>query len=233
MISVDGLCKRFGGTVAIDGVSFEVDRGEVVGFVGPNGAGKTTTLRILAGFLAADSGRASVAGFDVERERAHACARLGYLPESVPLYDDMRVEAFLRFRARIKGVARGELSERVELVMRRLSVSERRRQVIGTLSKGWRQRVAIADALIAAPPVLILDEPTTGLDPVQVRDLRELLAELAGEHTVLLSSHRLDEIEALAQRVVVLVGGRVVAVGAPSELAGDRRLEDVFVELAR
>jgi len=232
VISVDGLCKRFGSTVAIDDVSFRVERGEVLGFVGPNGAGKTTTLRIIAGYLAADRGRVSVAEIDVERERAHACAQIGYLPESAPLYDDMRVEDFVRFRARIKGVAAADLRERVDSALRKMAVADRRRQVIGTLSKGYRQRVAMADALVATPPVLILDEPTAGLDPVQVRELRALLADLAGEHTILLSSHRLDEVEALAARVVVLVGGRVVAAGTPREIAGDRSLEDVFVELA-
>jgi len=229
VISVDGLCKRFGRTVAIEEVSFEIGRGEVVGFVGPNGAGKATTLRILTGFLAADRGSARVDGFDVARERARACARIGYLGEATPLYGDMRVEAFLCFRARLKGVARGE----VGAAMERAGVGDRGRQIISTLSKGYRQRVGLADALLGAPPVLILDEPAAGLDPVQVRELRELLSGLGADHTVLLSSHRLDEVQAIAGRVIVLVSGRVVADGAPAELAGDRSLEDVFLELAR
>ena len=233
MIHVEGLCKRFGRTVAIEDVSFRVQRGEVVGFVGPNGAGKTTTLRIVTGFLAADRGRVHVDDLDVERERARACARIGYLPESTPLHSDMRVDDFLTFRAQIKGVARAERDSAVNWAMQRAQVTERRRSVIGTLSKGYRQRVGVADALVARPPILILDEPTAGLDPVQVRELRELLAELAGEHTILLSSHQLREVEAVADRVIVLVGGKVVADGAPDELAGDGSLEEVFLELAR
>ncbi len=233
MIHVEGLCKRFGRTVAIEDVSFRVERGEVVGFVGPNGAGKTTTLRIVTGFLAADRGRAWVDDFDVERERARACAHIGYLPESTPLYRDMRVDDFLTFRAQIKGVAAVDRASAIEWAMERVRVTDHRRRVIGTLSKGYRQRVGVADALVARPPVLILDEPTAGLDPVQVRELRELLGELAGEHTILLSSHQLREVEAVADRVVVLVGGKVVADGTPEELAGDGSLEDMFLELAK
>ena len=233
MIRVEGLCKRFGRTVAIDGVNLAVGRGEVVGFVGPNGAGKTTTLRIVTGFVAADAGRVWVDDIDVARERSRACARIGYLPETAPVHPEMRVDSFLRFRARIKGVARSEVNDRVDAAMARAHVDDRRRSVIGTLSKGYRQRVGLADALVASPPVLILDEPTAGLDPVQVREVRELLTELAGDHTVLLSSHQLREVEAVAARVVVLVGGKVVAEGAPADIAGDSSLEDVFLELAR
>ena len=232
MIRVDGLCKRFGRTVALDGVSFSVERGQVVGFAGVNGAGKTTPLRILAGYLAADRGSSRVAGLDVARARAGAAASVGYLAEAAPLYDDMRVADFLRFRARIKGVARADLAARVAGAIERMSLADRRRAAIATLSRGSRQRVALADALVAAPPVLLLDEPTAELDPVQVRELRASIGALAGDHTVLLSSHRLDELEALAQRVVVLANGRVVAIGSPGELAGDRTLEDAFVELA-
>ncbi len=231
MISVDRVTKRFGRTVAIEDASFDVDRGEVVGFVGPNGAGKTTTLRIMAGFLAPDAGTVQINGYDVQRERPQACAQLGYLPESVPLHADMRVAAYLRFRARIKGVPRARIGERVDAAMARVAVTDRADDVIGTLSKGYRQRVGIADALVAAPPVLLLDEPAAGLDPVQAREFRDMLRELAADHAIVLSSHQLHEVQAVAHRMVVVAGGRVVADGTPADIAGDGALEDAFVAL--
>jgi len=238
VIEVAGLGKCFARRRVLRGVTFTIERGEVVGFVGPNGAGKTTTLRILTGFLDADEGRARIAGFDLERERAAAVSRVGYLPESTPLWPDMRVGELLAFRARAKGVRRREVHARVDAVIDTCGLGPERRRLVGQLSKGYRQRVGLADALLADPPVLILDEPTSGLDPVQVRGLRALLGELARERTVLLSTHILGEVERVASRAIVLVGGRVVADGPPREL--DRGLdlpdgadlEDVFVALA-
>jgi len=238
VIRVDRVEKRFGTAAALRNVSFSVARGEVVGFVGPNGAGKTTMLRIITGFLDADSGRVQVDGLDVDRERAAACSRIGNLPETVPLYGDMRVEEYLRFRARVKGVGRAELAARVEAALAQAGIADHRRRLISRLSKGYRQRVGIADTLIARPSILVLDEPTVGLDPMQVRSFRALLGELAVDHTILLSSHVLAEVGAVASRVVVLVAGRVVADGAlddlraRAELGADASLEDVFVALA-
>lgn len=193
---------------ALDGVSFRVEKGEIVGFLGPNGAGKTTALRILCGYLAPDAGTVRVDGVDVVAAPREAQARIGYLPENAPLYGEMRVADYLVFRARLKGVrdARGA----AEAAMGRLGVAEVARRRIGELSKGWKQRVGVCDALVARPPVLVLDEPTSGLDPAQIRELRELIRELGRDHTVLVSSHILPEIEAIASRVVILVGGRVV-----------------------
>jgi ABC-2 type transport system ATP-binding protein len=238
VIRVERVSKRFGRTRALSEVSFAVARGEVVGFVGENGAGKTTTLRIITGFLDPDAGRVLVAGCDVTRERGAARRHLGYLPENVPLYGDMRVEEYLRFRARLKGVARGEVSARVDDALERVDLVAVRRRIVGELSKGFRQRVGLADALVARPPILILDEPAAGLDPVQVRELRQLLAALGSEHTVLLSSHVLPEVEAVADRVVMLAAGRVVAEGTPAALREGLGLdagasfEEVFVALA-
>lgn len=237
MIRVEGLAKRFGSTVALRDVSFRVARGEVVGFVGPNGAGKTTTLRIITGFIDPDAGRAIVDGIDVAREGARARQRIGYLPESAPLYRDMRVAEYLLFRARLKGQSRREAATRVDAVVEQVGIADHRRRLIGRLSKGYRQRVGLADALVARPPILILDEPTAGLDPIQVREFRRLLIELAEQLTVLLSSHILTEIEAVASRVVVLSQGDIVGAGRVQELrhdAGvpaDASLEDVFVAL--
>jgi ABC-2 type transport system ATP-binding protein len=214
VISVEGLVKRYGRVVALDGVSFTVGRGQVVGFLGPNGAGKTTTLRIVAGFLAADGGRVLVDGIDVAREPLAAQRRIGYLPEGAPCYDDMRVADFLGYRARLKGAPRSGVA-RALAAAHVADVAARR---IGQLSKGYRQRVGLADALVADPPILVLDEPTAGLDPNQIREVRDLVRELARERTVLLSTHILSEVEALAAHVVILVGGRVVAAGAPETL---------------
>ncbi len=238
MIRLERVGKKFGAITALRGVSFAVARGEVVGFVGPNGAGKTTALRIIAGFIDADEGRVEVAGYDVRTERKVACAELGYLPESVPLYDDMRVGEYLEFRARIKRVKRREVAARVGEVLAELGLEERRSQRIADLSKGYRQRVGLADALVARPPVLILDEPFAGLDPVQVHDLRRRLRDLASDHTILFASHLLPEVAAIASRLVVIVGGQIVADGTVDELrdelgmAADSSFEAVFIALA-
>ena len=238
MIALAGVSKAFGAARALHDVSFSVGAGEVVGFVGPNGAGKTTTLRLISGYLSPDAGTIAVDGIDVERDRRAACARIGYLPETVPLYREMRVADYLAFRARLKGVARNEVEAQVERALERTHTVEVRRRPIGVLSRGFRQRVGLADALVASPPVLLLDEPTAGLDPVQVREFRELLADLAGTHTVLLSSHILPEIEAVTDRVVMLAGGQVVADGDPAALresaglGAEASFEEVFIALA-
>jgi ABC-2 type transport system ATP-binding protein len=239
MIRLKGVTKRFGRTVALRDVSFEVGRGEVVGFVGPNGAGKTTALRIISGYIDADRGTVTVAGRDVPTQRREARRNLGYMPESVPLHREMRVAEYLRFRARIKGVARADVRARVDAVCGQAQIEDKRREIIGRLSKGYRQRVGIADALVAEPPILILDEPTAGLDPVQVRSFRKLVKALARDHTVLISSHALAELEAVTSRIVALIDGEKVADAAPAELReelelnADTALDDVFVELAR
>lgn len=238
MIRVDGVEKRFGAAHVLRGVSFSIGENEIVGFVGPNGAGKTTTLRVMTGFYAPDAGRVSISGLDVALSPIEARTLLGYLPENTPLYPEMRVVEYLLFRARLKGVARAQRADRVDEVCERLEITDRRRQRIAELSKGYRQRVGLADALVAKPPVLLLDEPTSGLDPVQTKELRELLSRLGQSHTVLLSTHALAEVEAMCGRVIVLVGGRVVADGTPAQLldqAGlpeSAGLEAVFSALA-
>ncbi|HYV36711.1 MAG TPA: ATP-binding cassette domain-containing protein [Gemmataceae bacterium] len=209
MISVQNLSKYFGPVMAIDRVSFEVDRGEVVGFLGPNGAGKTTTMRILTSYLPATSGVAKVAGFDVMTESMDVRRNIGYLPESVPLYPEMRVEEYLDFRAKLKGVPRKERTKRIEYCLDRCRVREVRRRLTGTLSKGYRQRVGLADAMIADPAILIMDEPTVGLDPIQIRETLALISELGESHTILLSTHILSEVEAICERVIIINAGRI------------------------
>ncbi len=208
MISVHNLTKYFGPVMAIDGVSFEVERGEVVGFLGPNGAGKTTTMRILTSYLPATSGIAKVAGYDVMTQSYDVRRNIGYLPESVPLYPEMRVEEYLNYRAKLKGVDRKERVGRIDYCMDRCRVREVRRRLNGTLSKGYRQRVGLADAMIHDPPILILDEPTAGLDPVQIRETLALIQELGDSHTILLSTHILAEVEAICERVIIINAGR-------------------------
>ena len=218
MISVSHLRKEFGDVVAVDDLSFEMHEGEVVGFLGPNGAGKSTTLRILTCFLPATRGSVKIAGKDVLTDSLEVRRRLGYLPESVPVYPDMRVEEYLRFRAYLKGVARRDLKRRVDAALDRCGCLDMRRRMIGKLSKGYRQRVGIADAIVSDPPILILDEPTSGLDPNQRVEVRRLIAALGADKTVLLSSHILAEVEAVARRVVILRRGKIVADGEPAAL---------------
>jgi len=235
LIRLEQVEKRFGATRALDRVSFAVARGEVIGLVGPNGAGKTTALRVLSGFLRPDRGGVWVDGIDAVARRREAAARIGYLPEGPPLYPELRVEEQLRFRARLKGVPRREVAARVDEVLEQVSARDQRRVLIGRLSRGYRQRVGLADALLARPDVLLLDEPTSGLDPAQVRDLRRLLAEVAGDRAVVLSSHALAELEAVAGRLVVLARGRVAGDGRPDELRArfnlpaTASLEEVFM----
>jgi gliding motility-associated transport system ATP-binding protein len=214
MIHVENLVKRYGPQEALAGVSFDVAKGEILGFLGPNGAGKTTTMRILTCFLPATAGVAQVAGFDVFSQSVEVRRNIGYLPESVPLYPEMRVTEYLDFRARLKRAARG----RIDTVIGQCGLGEVARKTIGALSKGFRQRVGLADALVANPPILILDEPTVGLDPNQIREVRQLIRELGKEHTILLSTHILPEVEMVCGRVVIIDRGRVLAQGTPAEL---------------
>ncbi len=218
MITVRGLTRRFGPVTAIEGLDFELQKGEVVGFLGPNGAGKSTTMRILAGYLPASEGAAVVAGFDVLRQSMEVRRRIGYLPESVPLYAELRVEEMLEFQGRLHGLSRAERRQRIPRVLERAGIADRSRAIIGRLSRGQRQRVGFAVALLPDPQVLILDEPTSGLDPLQRLEIRKLLSELAREHTVLLSSHILPEIEAVCPRVIILSHGRIAADGSKDEL---------------
>ena len=218
MISVFHLTKHYRGCTAVDDLSFEVGRGEVVGFVGPNGAGKTTTMRVLAGFLAATGGDVQVAGYDVRTQSKEVRRRIGYLPESVPLYDEMRVDEYLRYRARIKRLPVRRLRSRVAEVKERCGLLDVGRTLIGRLSRGYRQRVGLADALVHDPELLILDEPTLGLDPDQNRQVRNLIGDLRDRHTILLSTHILPEVERTCNRLLVIRQGRIVAAGAPAEL---------------
>jgi ABC-2 type transport system ATP-binding protein len=218
MIEVDRLSKYFGPVMAIDNITFEVGRNEVVGLLGNNGAGKTTIMRILTTYLPATSGRARVAGHDVMTESMEVRRSIGYLPESVPLYTEMRVEEYLNYRATLKGVDRRERQKRIESSLERCRVREVRRRLVGTLSKGYRQRVGLADAMLHDPPLLILDEPTDGLDPVQKRETLATLKEFGQTHTVLLSTHLLSEVEAICSRVVILDRGHLGIAKKLSEL---------------
>ena len=223
MIKVDNLTKRFGRHSAVSGASFEAADGEVVGFLGPNGAGKTTTIRILTGFLPATSGTATVDGLDVGEHPMETRRRIGYLPESVPLYRDMRIREYLRFRGHIKGLRGDSLRRRMDEVIERCGLGDVRRKMIKTLSKGFRQRVGLADALIHDPPLLILDEPTNGLDPNQIRSIRNLIKELGESHTILLSTHILSEVEMICDKIVIIDGGTVLASDTPSNLVSTMR----------
>ena len=223
MIKVEKLTKRYAGFTAIEDLSFEVEKGEIVGFLGPNGAGKSTTMRILTGYLPATSGSASVAGFDVFEQSLEARKHLGYLPESTPLYLDMRVNEYLSFRAALKGVPGSKVRERVGDVIELCDLQEKQRAIIGTLSKGQRQRVGIADALVHDPDLLILDEPTIGLDPNQIRHVRELIKNLAQKRTVLISTHILSEVEVMCSRVIVIHKGKIRASDTAENLLNSHR----------
>jgi ABC-2 type transport system ATP-binding protein len=224
MIEVRGLVKRFGNKVAVDSVSFSAERGQIVGVLGPNGAGKTTTLRMICGYLRPTAGTAIVAGVDVAADSLGARQKLAYLPESVPLYPEMRVAEYLQFRAGIKRVPAAKRRAAIARALEQAGIADRRHQTIGTLSKGYRQRVGLADVLVARPPLLVLDEPTAGLDPNQVLQVRALIRELRGDHTVLLSSHILSEVELTCDQVVIFHHGRVVAQGSPELLQQDAQL---------
>jgi gliding motility-associated transport system ATP-binding protein len=223
VIEVQHLTKRYGPVTAVDDVSFRVERGEILGFLGPNGAGKTTTMRILTGYMPATEGKAIVAGFDVFDQPIEAKRRTGYLPETPPLYPDMSVLEYLQFVAKIKGVPSGERKQRVQEVMARTRIDDMANRLTGRLSKGYKQRVGLAQALIHNPDVLILDEPTAGLDPKQIIETRELIKELAGDHTIILSTHILPEVAQTCQRVVIINKGRVVAIDTPDNLTARLR----------
>ena len=232
MIHVSNLTKYYGDYAAVRDVSFDVARGQIVGFLGPNGAGKSTTMRILAGYMTATSGRATIDGLDVFWQPVEVRRRIGYMPESCPLYPEMRVAEYLRYRAGLKGLHGREQTRRVDYVLRRCWVDDVRRQLIGTLSKGYRQRVGLADALLADPPVLILDEPTAGLDPAQIRETRGLIRELGRQHTILLSTHILPEVEITCDHAIIIARGQVAAAGPLAELArraGEQQV--LFAEL--
>jgi ABC-2 type transport system ATP-binding protein len=229
MIKVDRLSKRFGSYKAVDDVSFEVGNGEIVGLLGPNGAGKTTTMRMLTTYLNPTSGRASLAGHDVLDEPLEVRRKLGYLPESVPLYGEMRVREFLRFRAKLKDVPRSALRRAVSEVVSRCRLDEVENRIVGQLSRGYRQRVGLAEALLHDPPILILDEPTSGLDPIQILEVRALIRELGARHTILLSTHILPEVEAVCSRVIIIARGRI----AVDERLDDLRRDSAIVVEAR
>ena len=218
MIRVKELLKRFGQTVAVNGISLEIAKGEVVGFAGPNGAGKTTTLRVLTCFHPATSGTAHVGGIDVFTDPIAVRRQIGYLPENVPIYPDLRVAEYLHYRAELKGVPRRQRRGAVEEVMERCGVTEVRRKLVGHVSRGYRQRVGLADALVSKPPILILDEPTAGLDPNQRRRMKALVRELSDEHTVMFSSHILSEVEDVSTRMIIIHKGEIRADGTPDEL---------------
>ena len=237
MIEARGLTKRYGDLVAVEDVSFSLARGEVVGFLGPNGAGKTTTIRMLTGFLPPTDGTAVIAGHDIFGDPIAARRAIGYLPETPPLYPEMTVRSFLEYVARIKDVPRVERRAAVDRALERTALTDVRRQVIGTLSRGFRQRVGLAQAIVHNPPVLILDEPTAGLDPLQIREIRALITELTApsqgdtQQTVILSTHILAEVDAICRRVILLNQGRKVVDAPLSELtSGGRSLDQIFTE---
>ena len=218
IIEVENLTKRYAGHAAVDRITFTVQRGEIVGFLGPNGAGKSTTMRILACYLPATFGTARVAGFDVFTQADEVRRRIGYMPENNPLHLDMRVREYLKFRARLKGLGFRRSRERVELVMQQCGLTEVRRKIIGHLSKGYRQRVGLADALVHEPELIILDEPTIGLDPHQVRSVRQLIKDLGRHHTVLISTHILFEVEMTCNRVLIMHEGKILAADTTENL---------------
>jgi ABC-2 type transport system ATP-binding protein len=223
VIEVTNLSKHYGDTAAVAGISFRAEKGQILGFLGPNGAGKTTTMRMLTCFLPPSSGSATVAGYDVVAESMEVRRHIGYLPEKPPLYDDMSVRSYLNFVARIKGVPSSQLAGRVDDTMERTAITEQRDSVIGHLSKGYRQRVGLAQALVHDPAVLILDEPTVGLDPKQIIEIRQLIRDLGGDHTVILSTHILPEVSVTCEKIVIINKGRIAGEGSPESLMAQLR----------
>ena len=218
MIEAINLSKHFGPNWAVSDINFKVEKGEILGLLGPNGAGKTTTMRLLTGYLDPSEGRAVIGGHDMAEDPIEAKRRIGYLPEVPPVYPEMRVTSYLEFVGRLKGISRKHLKDRVNEVVRKCALADVRYRIVGRLSKGYRQRVGLAQALINSPDVLILDEPTAGLDPKQIIETRQLIGELAGEHTIILSTHILPEVEQTCQRVIIINEGRVVAADTPQNL---------------
>jgi ABC-2 type transport system ATP-binding protein len=229
MIEVRNLTKRYGEFVAVRGISFTAAPGQILGFLGPNGAGKTTTMRIITGFMPATSGTVKVAGYDIFDDSYEVRKRIGYLPENPPLYSDMTVTGYLRFVGRIRGISRAELNDSVDRVLRKCGLTEVTTRVIGHLSKGFRQRVGLAQALVHNPNVLVLDEPTIGLDPRQIIEIRTLIRELSAERTVILSTHILPEVSQLCQKVVIINAGRIVVEDTLANLTQQMSLEQVFL----
>jgi ABC-2 type transport system ATP-binding protein len=232
MIKVEGLTKRYARNVAVDNISFEVQKGQIVGFLGPNGAGKTTTMRVLTCFLPPTEGKAEVAGFNVIEKPMEVKKRIGYLPETPPLYPEMEVSEYLNFVGQLKGLGGPELPKRIKEVSEQCAVADVSNKLIGKLSKGYRQRVGLAQAIIHNPDVLILDEPTSGLDPKQINDTRELIKGLAGNHTIILSTHILPEVEAICEQVIIISKGKLVATDTVSNLTNRLRGgETVLIEV--
>jgi ABC-2 type transport system ATP-binding protein len=231
MITVKELTKRYARNTAVDHISFEIQKGQIVGFLGPNGAGKTTTMRMLTCFLPPTAGTATVAGFDVLEEPMEVKKRIGYLPETPPLYPEMMTGEYLAFVGSLKGLRGAELKQRIDYVSERCSVADVRNKQLGKLSKGYRQRVGLAQAIIHNPEVLILDEPTSGLDPKQINETRDLIKSLAGDHTIILSTHILSEVEQICQQVIIISKGKLVATDTVDNLQG-RGAESVYVEIA-
>lgn len=229
MINVSNLTKKYNDFTAVNAISFAIEKGEIVSFLGPNGAGKTTTLRMLTGFLAPTSGRVQVCGFDLDRRSMDIRRNTGYLPENAPLPPEMRVREYLKYRAAIKGVPRKDVCSRIDAVLDRCRIQDMQRRIIATLSKGYRQRTGLADALLSDPSVIILDEPTIGLDPGQIREFRLLLTELREGHTVLLSTHILSEAEAVSDRVLIIHHGRLLADQSAGRIAQEAGLEEAVV----
>src|SRR6201998_3049185 len=233
MIKVEGLTKRYARNVAVDHISFQVEKGQIVGFLGPNGAGKTTTMRMLTCFMPPTDGTAEVAGFDVAEHPMEVKRRIGYLPETPPVYPEMDVDEYLDFAGRLKGISSADIKRRVDDSVAKCALGDVRHKLIGKLSKGYRQRVGLAQAIIHNPDVLILDEPTSGLDPQQIIEIRHLLKELAGEHTIILSTHILPEVEQLCERVIIIAKGKLVATDTVQNLTSRLRgAETVAVEIA-
>jgi gliding motility-associated transport system ATP-binding protein len=230
MIEVQQLTKRYGDLTAINNISFSVASGQILGFLGPNGSGKTTTMRIITGFMPASSGTVKVAGFDIFDDSFEARKRIGYLPENPPLYNEMTVASYLRFVAKIKGMRKADIADALDRVLSRCGLSSVIDRVTGHLSKGFRQRVGLAQAIIHNPQVLVLDEPTVGLDPQQIIEIRSLIKELAGAHTVVLSTHILPEVAQVCEKVVIISSGRVVMEDAMTNLTQGKSLEDVFLQ---
>jgi ABC-2 type transport system ATP-binding protein len=230
MIEVENLTKAYGDLIAVRDISFSAKTGQVLGFLGPNGAGKTTTMRIITGFLPATGGTARVDGFDIFDQPQEVRARIGYLPENPPLYNDMTVRSYLAFVARIKGLARSDIPGAVQRTIERCGLTEVGHRVLGHLSKGFRQRVGLAQALIHDPSVLVLDEPTIGLDPRQIIDIRSLIRDLSSERTVILSTHILPEVSQLCDKVVIINRGSIAVEGPLAELTAEMSLEEVFLK---
>jgi ABC-2 type transport system ATP-binding protein len=233
MIQVQGLTKYYGDYPAVRGVTFDVPAGQIVGFLGPNGAGKSTTMKILAGFLTATSGSATIDNLDVFWNPVEARRKIGYMPENCPLYPELRVREYLHFRAGLKGLSGTKRRQRIDYGIQRCWLRDEADTIIGNLSKGYRQRVGLADALLADPAVLILDEPTAGLDPAQIRETRGLIKELGQQHTILLSTHILSEVEMTCNQVIIINQGQVAAAGLLKDLVRESGLEEVFVRITQ